>query len=95
MHSVTVSVDVSDTCEITSVVSNEAVDAKGSGNTEVDWEVTGALTVDLRAERSGQGDGRVYTITVVCTDDAGARALGSVTVAVAHDQGKGKAKGRS
>ena len=60
MHSVTVSVDVSDTCEITSVVSNEAVDAKGSGNTEVDWEVTGALTVTYEPSARAR-------VTVACT----------------------------
>ena len=96
MRSVTVSVDVSDicdddvTCEITTVGSNELVDANGSGNTEIDWEITGALTLDLRAERSGNGDGRVYTITVVCTDDFGNTTTDTVTVTVPHDQGKKK-----
>ena len=29
------------------------------------------MTVDLRAELSGKGDGHVYTTTVECTDDSG------------------------
>jgi hypothetical protein len=33
--------------------------------------VTGPLTLDLRAERSGTGTGRVYTIEVETTDAAG------------------------
>ena len=41
---------------------------KGAGQTTPDWVQTGDLSVDLRAERSGKGTGRVYTITVECTD---------------------------
>ena len=97
MRPVALSVDVLDLidddvfCEITRVVSNEAVDAKGSGKTEVNWTITGDLTVDLRAERSGKGPGRVYTITVVCTDDAeNTSEEDTVEVTVAHDQRKKK-----
>ena len=48
--------------------------------------VTGGLTVSLRAERSGRGPGRVYTITVECGDGAGNRTRGTVTVSVPHDR---------
>ena len=41
-----------------------------------DWEITGDLTLDLRAERSGSGTGREYTITVQCTDGTGNFAPG-------------------
>jgi hypothetical protein len=52
--------------------------------------VTGDLTLDLRAERSGTGSGRTYTITVVATDSAGnASAPKTVTVFVPRSQ-KGK-----
>jgi hypothetical protein len=44
--------------------------------------------MSLRAERSGTGSGRVYTITVQCTDAAGNSTTKTVTVTVAHDQAK-------
>jgi hypothetical protein len=42
----------------------------------------------LRAERSGNGAGRVYTITITCKDSAGNTASSTAKVTVAHDQGK-------
>ena len=71
-----------------SVASNEPVNGLGDGNTAPDWEVVDANTVRLRAERSGTGDGRVYTITIRAVDTAGNIALESVRVTVAHDQRK-------
>jgi hypothetical protein len=53
------------TCEIISVSSNE--EAEG----EADWQITGSLSLKLRAQREGGGSGRFYTITVRCTDEAG------------------------
>jgi len=75
------------TCEITAVESNEAINGRGDGNTQPDWEITAGNIVMLRAERSGGGDGRVYTIHVRCTDEAGNSAMGSVEVTVPHDMG--------
>jgi hypothetical protein len=92
MGPVTVSVDVSDVCDaaldcqIVSVSSNEPANGVGDGNTQPDWVITGDLTVDLRAERSGPGSGRVYTITVQCTDDSGNSSSGEVLVRVPHDR---------
>ena len=92
MRSVIVTVDVSDacdanpTCQIVSVSSNEPIDGQGDGNTSPDWTITGDLTVDLRAERSGGGAGRVYTITIKCTDSSGNFSTTTVTVSVPHDQ---------
>ncbi len=100
MQAVTVAVDVSDacdanpTCEIVSVTSDEPVNDKGDGNTSPDWEITGDLTVDLRAERSGQGDGRVYTITIECRDSSDNSSTTEVTVTVPHDQGNGQGKNK-
>lgn len=94
---VTVSANAVDACgpatwEIVSVSSNQAVDAKGSGNTAPDWVITGDHTVSLRAERSGNDKGgRIYTINVQAMDEAGNKsAVSSVTVTVPHDQGKGQ-----
>ena len=76
------------TCRIISVTSNEPLNDTGDGNTGVDWQITGSNTVDLRAERSGTGTGRVYTITVECTDASGNTTRSTTSVAVPHDQGK-------
>jgi hypothetical protein len=80
------------TCRVVSITSNEPVNNDGSadGNTEVDWEIPtnpeGAeVWIKLRAERSGNGDGRVYTIHVECTDAAGNKSQSSTTVTVAHN----------
>ena len=97
MVPVTVKAKVTDACgpttwEILSVTSNQAVDAKGSGNTSPDWRITGDHTVSLRAERSGKDKGgRVYTIRIQATDEAGNKSeISTVRVTVPHDQGKNK-----
>jgi len=99
MIPVRVSAVVTDACgattwEIVSISSNQAVDARGSGQTSPDWMITGDATAMLRAERSGNGKAdRVYTITVQATDASGNQSTPStVTVTVPHDQGKGKKK---
>jgi hypothetical protein len=43
--------------------------------------------VELRAERSGNGTGRIYTVTVRCKDARGNSATQNTSVTVAHDQG--------
>lgn len=48
----------------------------------VDWEITGPLSANLRAERLLPGEGRFYTITVRCTDEAGNSSVGVTTVFV-------------
>jgi hypothetical protein len=91
---VTLTVDVSDVCDATpsckviSITSNEPIDGQGDGHTSPDWQIVDDLRVQLRAERAGGGNGRVYTITVRCTDDSGNSATRSVGVRVAHDQSK-------
>jgi hypothetical protein len=59
----------------------------GGGNTEPDWIITGPHTLQLRAERLGNGHGRVYSITVQATDAFGNEsATKVVTVTVPHNQ---------
>jgi serine protease len=70
------------TCRIVSVTSNEPIDGTGDGDTSPDWEITGSLWLNLRAERAGMGTGRVYTITVQCTDPSGNSTTSTVTVSV-------------
>lgn len=76
------------TCKITSVTSNEPENGLGDGDTAPDWQITGNLTVNLRAERSGIGNGRTYTIAITCTDTTGNPSVRNVTVTVPKDQGK-------
>ena len=70
------------TCAL-DVTSNESI-------TDSDYVVVDAHHVKLRAERAGSGDGRIYTITITCADDAGLSSKKNVTVTVPHDQGKKK-----
>ena len=70
---------VSSRCQIVSVSSNEGDAA--------DWQVTGPLAVNLRAQRKGGGTGRLYTIGVQCSDASGNGTQQNVTVTVPHDQG--------
>lgn len=95
MIPVRVSAVATDTCgeatwKIVSITSSEAEDVKGSGNTAPDWQITGDATANLRAERSGTNKaGRVYTITIQATDEAGnVSAPATVTVTVPHSKGK-------
>src|SRR4029450_7344172 len=55
------------TCDL-SVSSDEPVDGGGDGNPAPDWNILGTHEVLLRSERAGNGDGRIYTNTITCTD---------------------------
>lgn len=71
-------------CAITDIESSEPEDGQGDGNTWMDWEITGALSANLRAERSGGGPGRTYTLEVTCADMAGLTTTATTTVTVPH-----------
>jgi hypothetical protein len=64
----------------------------GDGNTASDWEVvdidddSGIITLRFRAESSGSGDGRIYTITITATDEAGNSSTSDVEIIVPHDK---------
>ena len=73
------------TCAL-SVTSSEAVNGTGDGDTGPDWQVVDARKVLLRAERAGNGPGRIYTITITCNNGAGV-SVQSVPVYVAHNIG--------
>jgi len=77
--------DSSPACEIVEVTSNEPPTGDND-TTSPDWEITGPLSVNLRAERSDTGAGRVYTITVRCTDNAGNTSSKVGTVSVPKNQ---------
>jgi hypothetical protein len=59
---VTPSADVS-SVTLVSVTSNEPGNGEDDGNTENDIVIIDDTNFDLRAERSGVGTGRIYTIT--------------------------------
>jgi hypothetical protein len=78
--------DLSPVCTILDVNSDEPMSGVGDGNTAPDWLITGDLSVDLRAERSGKGNGRSYTITVSCTDGCGNSSVETTPVTVQHNR---------
>jgi len=96
---ITVAAVVTDDCSATTwkiigVQCNEAVNAPGSGNTAPDWQILSAHTLNLRAERAGPGNGRIYTISLQAQDAAGnLSATNYVTVTVPHSQGQGNGGG--
>jgi hypothetical protein len=65
---------------ITGITNNETGTADASG--------VGTSAAQVKATRLGKGSGRTYTITFVADDGKGGSTSGSVTVVVAHDQGK-------
>jgi hypothetical protein len=72
--------------KLVSVTSNEPDNGEGDGNTANDIQGadigTTDKTIQLRAERSGSGTGRIYTITYEAVDAAGNSTLASTTVIV-------------
>lgn len=77
-----------------SVASNEPQDDLGDGDTPQDGTTpvinNGIITLQLRAEKSGKGSGRIYTITIVATDGTGNTSTAKVNISVPHDMGKAK-----
>ncbi len=75
------------TVKITSVFSDEPTNGSGDGNTAIDASGIGTSTAVIRAERSGNRNGRVYYIRFTATDPSGARCKGEVRVAVPRNPG--------
>ena len=77
------------TINIVAITSDEptATD-EGSGGAKhaPDASGVGTDTASVRAERSGNGDGRVYVIEFTANDGRGGESEGSVMVKVPHDQ---------
>lgn len=91
---ITATLTTSDVCDATptikllSIVSNEPDNGLGDGDQPQD--VQGAAfgtddrTFQLRSERSGKGNGRIYTITYEARDDSGNATVRQATVTVPH-----------
>ncbi len=91
MVPVSVTVDATDNVGVTSLefisaTSSEPDNGLGDGDTAYDTVLTGAMSLNLRAERSGKGNGRTYTITVEAKDAAGNATTRTVTVSVPKNQ---------
>ena len=72
---------------ITIVTSDEPDEDKGDGHTHNDIVIApDGKSVDLRIERQGMGDGRVYTIYIEAVDDAGNKAIQSFQVHIPHSK---------
>ena len=84
MVSVTLNYTVSDGCDTAPVGS---ISISSNEGTPSDWQVVDLHHVNLLADRSGNGDGRIYTITISYKDASGLSSSATVTVTVPHDQG--------
>jgi hypothetical protein len=78
--------DPAPTVTLVSITSNEPDNSRGDGHTVDDIIIIDDFTFHLRAERSGRGPGRIYTITYVATDASGNSVMATVTVNVPHNQ---------
>ncbi len=74
--------DANPTVTLLSVTSNEPDNGLGDGDTANDIVIVGTFNVKLRAERSGTGNGRIYTLTYQVTDSCGNATTQTVTVTV-------------
>lgn len=98
MRDITATVNVTDICDanptfvLTSITSNEPDNGKGDGNTTGDIAGGTVGTPDtefqLRSERSGKGNGRIYTTTYTASDGSGNSANDSAEVTVPHSKKK-------
>jgi endo-1,4-beta-xylanase len=79
------------TVRLLSITSNEPDNGVGDGDTENDVQGAAFGTDDrefqLRAERSGNGSGRVYSIVYEATDSSGNRTTRTVLVTVPKSKG--------
>lgn len=76
------------TITITGVRQDEPTNGQGDGDTPIDAIINADGTVLLRAERSGNGNGRVYHIYFTASDLEGSTS-GVVKVSVPHSKKSG------
>jgi hypothetical protein len=74
------------TITINTIFQDEPTVGIGEGNTCPDGGGIGTDVAEIRSERSGLGNGRVYRIYFTATDDKGGSCTFPVFVCVPHDQ---------
>jgi len=77
---------VDEFARIVRITSDELDNSGGDGSTCNDIVLTGQTTANLRAERDGSRNGRVYTVVIAVKDKAGNETTTSFKVQVPHDQ---------
>jgi hypothetical protein len=77
------------TITIDAITQDEPVNDAGDGDTSPDGGGSNTDTAQVRAERSGDGNGRVYKISFTAADNQGGECEGSVQLCVPHDRQKG------
>jgi hypothetical protein len=93
---ITAAVGVEDICDaepsfvLSSIASSEPDNGFGDGNTPNDIQDAAYNTADttfrLRAERSGRGNGRTYSVLYSASDQSGNTAPAGAAVVVPHDR---------
>lgn len=86
VEGVTDSDDDAVTITIDRIAQDEATNGTGDGDKCPDAEGVGTAIAQLRAERSGNGNGRVYTIYFTAADERGGTSQGSVKVSVPKNE---------
>ncbi len=71
---------------VNGVTQDEPTNGLGDGDTAIDAVLGSGNQLQVRAERSGLGDGRVYRIAFTVTDGRGGSCTGVAKVGVPHDQ---------
>jgi 6-phosphogluconolactonase len=84
---VLVNYDVAAPCGEPAVCTLSVASSEPDDQASPDWVVVDEHHVELRAERLGNGTGRIYTVTVRCKDARGNSATQNTAVIVPHDQG--------
>jgi hypothetical protein len=97
MRDIHAAITVSDVCDanpsfiLKSIVSNETEEGLGKKHSpDIMGHELGTPDTEfqLRAERLGGGNGRIYTVTYEAEDASGNRATAQATATVPHDMGK-------
>lgn len=90
MIDVDVHYDIADNCgtikPLLSISSNEAQSGTDKDDVANDWKIIDDHHVQLRAERSAKGTGRIYTIKILATDLSGNKNEQEVKITVPHNK---------
>ncbi|MBT2630676.1 hypothetical protein J7E76_16430 [Bacillus sp. ISL-101] len=74
---------------LTSITSNETLQSDDIQNSNYNKPISGSTdSFELRADRLGRGNGRIYTVTYTAMDNTGNVTTKTATVTVPHDQSK-------